>query len=140
MEFTCYDKLLMEELPTIPNNHNNNSPSTTTSSNSPISPYNNNNNIDHFLPNSSRDIQKLAQYMTKQTNINISELNNINWSDDNIINVAQNKIINLLTDLNDYKRENENDKDTIIHGIGDRDRTMNKLADNTPSLHFEIIE
>ncbi len=29
MEFTCYDKLLMEELPTIPNNHNNNSPSTT---------------------------------------------------------------------------------------------------------------
>eukprot|EP01083_Nonionella_stella_P208514 756654_1 len=42
------DKLLMEELPTIPNNHNNNSPSTI-SSNSPITPYNNN-NIDHYLP------------------------------------------------------------------------------------------
>jgi len=46
----------------------------------------------------------------------------------------------LLSDLNDYKREDEDDKDAVIHGLGDRDRTMNKLADNTPSLDFVINE
>ncbi len=44
--------------------------------------------IPQHLPKSSRDIQKLTQYITKQTNINISELNNINWSADNICTFA----------------------------------------------------
>eukprot|EP01083_Nonionella_stella_P301896 1038317_1 len=44
----------------------------------------------------------------------------------------------LLSDLNDYKREDEDDKDAVVHGIGDRDRAMDKLAKNTPSLDFVI--
>jgi len=46
----------------------------------------------------------------------------------------------LVSDLNDYKREDDGDQDAVIHGVGDRDRTMNKMAANTPSLDFVINE
>ena len=49
----------------------------------------------------------------------------------------------LLSDLNDYRREDDEEKnnsDSIIDGIGDRDRRMNKLSDNAPSLDFNINE
>merc|ERR1712228_737740 len=42
----------------------------------------------------------------------------------------------LVTDLTDYRRED--DDDAIIHGIGDRDRTVKALANKTPSLNFKI--
>ena len=48
----------------------------------------------------------------------------------------------LLSDLGDYKREedmeNDEEKKTIINDLGDRDRVMDKLAETTPSLEFEI--
>merc|ERR1712130_956599 len=44
----------------------------------------------------------------------------------------------LLSDLNDYKREDAEDADAVIHGLGDRDRAIQKLSDKTPSLEFQI--
>jgi len=53
----------------------------------------------------------------------------------------------LLSDLNDYRREREEEGDdeerkesVIRHDHADRDRKMKELASSTPSLSFEIVD
>eukprot|EP01083_Nonionella_stella_P234456 825318_1 len=74
--------------------------------------------------------------------INVAQIIKKKYENNNSLISSKKKLFEdiqtLLDDLDEYKREDDDDMKLIVDGHGDRDRKMKKLADNTPSLDFEI--